>query len=155
MEAQRSGPADPASATHARAAAPAATPSGPTPGSAAGEACIPNIGTRERRQRLAFGVVALVLAAAVLGWLLEAGASRWWRLALAVLVYAGATGVAQWRAKTCVALAARQSRMLDGPEEHIEDPTELARIRRQALAVRRQALVVTLLVIAASLALPA
>ncbi len=64
------------------------------------DACTPNISTLERRKRLFGGIVAFVIALAVLTALIATGASRWWRLALYPL-FAGATsGFFQWRDKT-------------------------------------------------------
>jgi hypothetical protein len=65
-----------------------------------GEVCIPNISTRERRKRLASGVVSLVLAVVILAVLLASGASQWWRLVLFPLFFSAASGFFQWRDKT-------------------------------------------------------
>ena len=67
---------------------------------AVGDACTPNISPAERRKRLIGGVVAFVLALAVLGVLLLTGASRWWRLALYPLFIGATVGFFQWRDKT-------------------------------------------------------
>ncbi len=64
------------------------------------EVCIPNISPRERRKRLAGGVIMLVLGLAVLAVLMATGASRWWRLALFPLFAGAASGFFQWRDKT-------------------------------------------------------
>jgi len=66
----------------------------------AGVACIANIGFRERRKRMRFGVMLLVaggLGAAVLA---ASGADRSWRLVLFLPFWAGALGVFQAREKT-------------------------------------------------------
>lgn len=60
----------------------------------------PNIGPRQRRRRLVVGVVALLAAAALLAWLVLSGASRGWRLLIAIPVWLGALGVLQHRDKT-------------------------------------------------------
>ena len=74
--------------------------------SAAGTACIANIGRAERRRRLAFGVVAFALGVVVFAALLLGGTDRWWRLALVVLFFPAAVGHFRWRGRIRVALAA-------------------------------------------------
>jgi len=64
------------------------------------EVCIANISTRERRKRLASGVIMFVISLAVLAALMAGGASRWWRLALFPLFAGAASGFFQWRDKT-------------------------------------------------------
>ncbi len=64
------------------------------------EACVMNIGPRERRKRVRFGVVAFALGAAVAAALVILHLPRAYRL-LAFLPFAvGAAGVFQARAKT-------------------------------------------------------
>jgi len=72
----------------------------PTGGSETGQVCIPNISTRERRKRLAGGVMVFVIALVVLAVLIVTGTSRWWRLALFPLFAGAASGFFQWRDKT-------------------------------------------------------
>ena len=72
----------------------------PTGGSETGEACIPNISPRERRKRLAGGVITFVISLTILAVLVMTGASRWWRLALLPLFWGAASGFFQWRDKT-------------------------------------------------------
>lgn len=62
--------------------------------------CTPNISTRERRKRLAGGVIMFVISLAILAALMVTGASRWWRLALFPLFWGAATGFFQWRDET-------------------------------------------------------
>lgn len=64
------------------------------------DACIPNISPVERRKRLRFGIIALVMTLAILGALIAIGASRWWRIALFPLFASATTGFFQWRDKT-------------------------------------------------------
>ena len=64
------------------------------------ERCIPNIGPRERRKRLAVGVAAWGAAVVGLGVLLAIDAGRGWRLALALPLWAGSIGFFQHREKT-------------------------------------------------------
>ena len=72
----------------------------PTGGSEMGEECVPNINSRERRKRLAGGVIAFVISLAVLAVLMTTGADRWWRLALLPLFWGAASGFFQWRDRT-------------------------------------------------------
>jgi hypothetical protein len=67
---------------------------------ATNDACIPNISPVERRKRLLGGVVAFLIALAVLGTLMLTGVSRWWRIALFPLFMGAASGFFQWRDKT-------------------------------------------------------
>lgn len=69
----------------------------PQPGA---DVCIPNINREERRKRLAFGMMALVVALVALVVLLVIDGSRWWRLALLPLFWSAASGYFQWRDKT-------------------------------------------------------
>lgn len=62
--------------------------------------CVPNIGLAGRRQRMTFGIVALVLGAAGAVALAAASATPAWRLALFLPFVAGAFGIFQARAKT-------------------------------------------------------
>jgi len=105
-----------------------------------GAVCIPNISTAERRKRLRFGAITLAVSLVILAVLLASGLSRWWRLPLFLLFASAATGYFQWRDKTCVGLAAKQSRKLGDEEEKIADPAELAQVRRQARKVQLEAL---------------
>ena len=63
-------------------------------------ACIPNISLRERRRRLAGGIVSFVVSLAILAALVARGANRWWRLPLFLLFWGAAVGFFQWRDKT-------------------------------------------------------
>ena len=65
-----------------------------------GEVCIINIGPRQRRGRMRYGVVARG-ASVILGSLLIAtGVSGAWRVSLFLPLWIGALGVFQARAKT-------------------------------------------------------
>jgi hypothetical protein len=63
-------------------------------------ACIANIGPRERRKRMGFGVVFWLISAALAAYLFASGASRWWRLILFLPLAFGAAGFFQARAST-------------------------------------------------------
>lgn len=62
--------------------------------------CIPNIGPRGQRQRMAFGIVALVGGIVLAATLVVLGVARPWRLVVFLPLVAGAFGVFQARAKT-------------------------------------------------------
>jgi hypothetical protein len=59
-----------------------------------------NIGPRERRKRLVFGVVTLALGLGLAGGLLGSGAARGWRLSAFIPFWIGALGILQARAGT-------------------------------------------------------
>jgi hypothetical protein len=59
-----------------------------------------NIGTRERRKRLVFGIVAFGVGAVIAVLLVVADAPLVWRLPLLLVFYVGALGVFQARDKT-------------------------------------------------------
>ncbi len=65
-----------------------------------GAVCIPNISTAERRKRLAFGLLELLVSLVILAALLALGVSRWWRLALLPFFAGAASGFFQWRDHT-------------------------------------------------------
>ena len=74
-------------------------PAGPAPDTASA-VCIANIDTAGRRQRLASGLVMLVLGLGVLAVLLAVHASPWWRLPLLFVFWGAAIGFFQWRDRT-------------------------------------------------------
>lgn len=102
---------------------------------ALGAGCIPNIGPLERRKRVRFGVAIFVMVAVVAAVMLAMGAPRPWRLVLFLPMFGAAVGLFQVREKTCVKLAARGQRDLDGGPEAITDAGELAQVKRQARRV--------------------
>ena len=57
--------------------------------------CVTNIGPRERRKRMAFGLVALGVGLAGLLMLVSTGAHYWWRLALFLPFLSGGIGLFQ------------------------------------------------------------
>lgn len=68
-----------------------------------------NIGPRGQRQRRLMGMAGLVVAAVLVGVLYTLDVNRWWRLGAFPLLWFGTLGLAQARARTCVALAARRT----------------------------------------------
>jgi hypothetical protein len=65
-----------------------------------GNVCIPNIGVRERKKRLTFGLVALGVSVVLAGALLGRGASRLSRLTLLLPLWMASLGYFQARGKT-------------------------------------------------------
>ena len=115
------------------------------------DACAVNIGRRQRRLRLAFGLAMLAVALAGGAWAVAAKAPPALRAALAVPFFLAGLGIFQARAKTCVALAAKGARNLDAGEEPVADAGEAHRLRRQALAVLLQSLALAAVLTAAAL----
>jgi hypothetical protein len=64
------------------------------------ESCIANIGPRERRKRLVFGVIALTLSLVISAVFVVKGVPPIWRLSLFVPLYSGALGFFQSRDRT-------------------------------------------------------
>ncbi|MFW6077984.1 MAG: hypothetical protein ACODAE_00075 [Gemmatimonadota bacterium] len=64
------------------------------------DACIPNIGARERRRRMTFGIAMLVAGAGLAALLVGLDGPRLWRLAAFPPFWMGALGVLQAREKT-------------------------------------------------------
>lgn len=62
--------------------------------------CVVNIGPRERRRRMRFGVVLLVAGACLAALLVGLQADRLWRLLLFLPFWAGGLGVLQARERT-------------------------------------------------------
>src|SRR3954453_22914401 len=119
-----------------------------------GPACIPNIGPGQQRKRVIGGVVGFGVAAVAAGVMLAAGTPRPWR-ALLLLPFAGAAvGLFQVRAKTCVRLAASGKRNMDGGDEAITDPAELAQVRPQARRVYVEGILLAVALTAVLLVLP-
>jgi hypothetical protein len=119
-----------------------------------GEVCIPNISRAERLKRLMSGVVGLVIAIGLLAALMAFGLERWWRLLLFLPFASATTGFFQWQDKTCVGLTRLQSRKLGDKIEKIEDPAELAQVRRQANRVYWKALLTAIPLTLIGLILP-
>src|SRR5262249_55577747 len=67
---------------------------------AAGTVCIANIGPKERRRRLRFGVITLAVTAVIAVVLIVSGLPAFWRLLLFLPLASGASGFFQWREKT-------------------------------------------------------
>jgi hypothetical protein len=62
--------------------------------------CIPNIGPQERRKRLYFGVIGLVLTAVILAVRILTGIAVWWRLALFFPLWLSMSGFFQAHERT-------------------------------------------------------
>jgi hypothetical protein len=102
-------------------------------------ACAANIGPRGRQQRMRVGLVGVAVSA-LATLVLLASAAPVWLVALVVIPWwVSGLGIFQAREQTCVALAARGQRDLDGGPEPLPGP-EHESIRRQARRVHAQAL---------------
>jgi hypothetical protein len=112
--------------------------------------CVPNIGPKQRRKRLRFGIGAACAAAALLALLVAGDFSRWWRLTLFLPLWMSATGLSQAYRKTCVALAAKNQRNMDSGEEAIAGD-ELARVKVQARQVLLESLLIACVLTAGTL----
>jgi hypothetical protein len=119
-----------------------------------GAVCIPNISTTERRKRLNFGLMTLVISLAILAVMVVTGIDRLWRLPLLLLFWGAATGYFQWHDKTCVGLARTNSRKLGDSMETIEDAAELAQVRQQARRVQIKAFLAAIPMTLIALLLP-
>ncbi len=64
------------------------------------EACVINIGPRERRKRLTFGIILLAIAGGIAAFQLTTGQGRWWRLSLFLPFWASGLGFFQAFDKT-------------------------------------------------------
>ncbi len=62
--------------------------------------CIANIGPLERRKRLVFGGLSMVVSVAIATTLVVAGAALAWRAVLFVPLLSAGLGFFQWREKT-------------------------------------------------------
>ena len=120
----------------------------------AGDVCIPNISTAERRKRLNFGIIAFAISLIVLTVLMVTGVNRLWRLPLLLLFWSATTGYFQWHDKTCVGLARLNSRKTGDQMEKIEDTAELAQVQRQAQRVQLKALIAAIPLTLIALILP-
>jgi len=69
-------------------------------GQEGGDVCIPNIGPKERRKRLTFGIITLVVAAVIGAFFILSGWAWWTRVILFFPVMSGFIGIFQAREKT-------------------------------------------------------
>jgi hypothetical protein len=64
------------------------------------DVCIANIGPRERRKRMRFGVIGIALGAGVGALLIALGFGRLWRLGVLLPFWVGTVGLFQALEKT-------------------------------------------------------
>jgi len=113
-----------------------------------------NIGPRQRRKRIRFGIALLALGAVLAGVLLTLDASRALRAVVFIPFAAAGIGLAQVRYRTCVVFAARRVKDMDQGEVPVTDARELAQILRQARLVYAQGLGLAALLTLLVLVLP-
>jgi hypothetical protein len=65
-----------------------------------GDQCVMNIGPREQRKRLEFGVNALCVAQLLAAFLIIAAVPRVWLLVVALPLWIAGSGIFQYREKT-------------------------------------------------------
>ncbi|HEX6767135.1 MAG TPA: hypothetical protein VF103_16675 [Polyangiaceae bacterium] len=116
--------------------------------------CIANIGPNERRKRLVAGIVLLAIGVVVSAILVALDTSRLYRLAVFLPFWWGGISTFQVTQKTCVALAAKGVRNLDGGEQAITDEAELRQVKRQARGVQLRGLALGVALTAVVLLLP-
>ena len=103
-----------------------------------------NLGPRERQKRLALGVMGIVVGV-VAFLMLRASVAPWWAyLVLMPFFVAGAVGLIQWRARTCIAFARQGVRNLDDGLEPIADEAEKQALRARAARIQQQAVLIGL-----------
>jgi hypothetical protein len=113
-----------------------------------------NIGAAEQRKRRVVGIVALAAAVALLVWLDLSHAGRWWRLGAFPLLWVGALGFLQARARTCVMYAARGELSLDEGPRCAASPADSQILTARSRTIVQQTTIVAALVTLAALALP-
>jgi len=69
-------------------------------GNGTGDACVPNISPVERRKRMNFGIIQLVITFGIFAAMLYFGVDKLWRLPLFALFSAGAVSIFQALDKT-------------------------------------------------------
>lgn len=98
------------------------------------EVCF-NIGPKERQKRLTIGIAGIAIGV-IAFVLMRAMVAPWWaNLALLPFFFAGASGLIQWREKTCVAFARRGVRNLDNGIEAVEDEIKKQALRERAAKI--------------------
>jgi len=115
---------------------------------------ISNIGPKQSRRRLYFGILALGVTIALLIILIMNGLSRWWRLFLFVPFTMGSLGILQFREKTCVALASQRMMNMDDTDLRIDDDEQYRLIREKARQINLQAMLSGFILTILSLTLP-
>jgi len=103
------------------------------------EVCF-NIGPKERQKRLIIGLAAVAVGVGAFVALRVESAPWWANLALLPIFFAGASGLIQWREKTCMAFAMRGVRNLDSGIEAIADEAEKQALRERAARIRSASL---------------
>jgi hypothetical protein len=112
------------------------------------EACDMNLGPRQRKRRLRMGLFAGVAALGLTIPLLLNDSPGWVRAAAPSPLFSlSFIGFFQYRAKTCVRLAAFGVRNLDQGPEKLRDDDARKALQRRALGIGAQALASTAVVV--------
>lgn len=69
-------------------------------GNGKGDACIPNISPAERKKRMRFGIIQVVITFIIFAAMLTFGADKLWRLPLFAMFSSGAVSIFQALDKT-------------------------------------------------------
>jgi hypothetical protein len=113
-----------------------------------------NIGPREQRKRRLLGIVALVVGVAAAFVLVIFSAPRAARLIIFFPIWIAGLGLLQAREKTCISLAARETRNLDQGEERIDDQHLNEQLRRKSQSIHRQSLITAIVITLVTLLFP-
>ena len=101
-----------------------------------------NLGPRGIAKRRTTGILASVSAVIVAVMLVTSEWNPWWRLSLFPILYVAFVGFLQARSATCVYLAARGAREVDGGVEQVSDAEEVAALRRKGRRIMVQSIVI-------------
>ncbi|MBD3380729.1 MAG: hypothetical protein GF404_00890 [candidate division Zixibacteria bacterium] len=115
---------------------------------------IENIGPKESRRRMFFGLLVFAVTIVILGVMMATDISRWWRLALFIPFSMAALGFIQSTRKTCVVLATQGACNFDRGEEPISDENVRALLLARSRTIRIQSMLAGLILTFATIALP-
>ncbi len=118
------------------------------------DVCYANIGPRGIRLRQIGGVIAGLVAIGLVIAMIALHQPRTYRILAFAPFWLSALGFLQAREKTCVGLASRGMRDLDGGAERVEDGAEQAALAAQAGRVRLLAMAAAAALTAATFLIP-
>ena len=117
------------------------------------EAC-ENIGPAQRRLRRRIGVASFTLAAGIAALVLYLDAARGWRLLALPPIWVGTLSLVEAKTRTCVMLAARGLRNMDGGSEAVTDGGLRDALNARSRRVHLWTVALTLVLTAALVAYP-